>query len=183
MCAEMHRNSSADQAVPRSYLPARHVVKVLLSLSASILRLFRKRRGLRHGARDCGAFPSLLKSARDRSSVWEIRFDRADRAERAHERSVFPLARGGASLSRLPAIFLSRCPTSADPRGRTILCSLVGKVARIPERNVTLVTLTRQRDLSPRLRESSSIVNRLSTWNLGNCVNFRAAENGTLMSR
>lgn len=62
---------------------------------------------LRHGAsgHDCGAFPSLLKSARDRSSVWEIRFDPAARKDRRARRTdrvpSWPLVGGTvASLSR-----------------------------------------------------------------------------------
>lgn len=120
----MHRNSSTDQAVRaraltclrgtslKCYCPFLHL---FYSYFATVAEL-------RHGAsaHDCDAFPSLLKSARDRSSVWEIRFDPADRAERRHADRV-PSWEERSRLCQGPLrVFLSRCSTSMDPRGRTI---------------------------------------------------------------
>lgn len=131
--SQMCRNSSADQAV-----------RALTCLRGASLKCYCPFLHLFYGyfanvpgcvtERDCGAFLSLLKSARDRSSVWEIRYDRRGRierrltarkdAERRHTERVpsWLLVEGEAvaSLSRPPRVFLSWCPTSADPRGRTI---------------------------------------------------------------
>lgn len=109
----MHRNSSADQAGRIKVLlsPARRGAS--LKCYCPFLHLFYDYFASvtccvteRARAHYCGAFPSLLKSARDRSSVWQIRFDWAEAAvDRVERRVVW-----------------SACFSLGLPRGRSRSC-------------------------------------------------------------
>lgn len=152
MCRRSAQKFLGGSSGARSHLSARRVVKVLLSLSASILRLFRKRRGLRHGARlrrvplaveiRARSLERLGNSFRSARRTERRRTARKD-AERRTERVPSWLLVGGeavASLSRPPRVFLSWCPTSDrrsarsyDPRMATPIYdrSSRSKVARL----------------------------------------------------